>query len=63
MIRMGFFVDQVGDRCMRCSYAGDCLTSGYGPVGDGKKRLTQTLRALDKSGNDDRTNDLSVDDD
>jgi hypothetical protein len=46
MIRMGFFVDNVGALCLHCSHASDCLTGGYGPRGDERTQLERTLRAL-----------------
>jgi hypothetical protein len=45
-IRMGRFIDQVGERCKRCSFKGDCLTGGYAPTGDARKSLERTLRTL-----------------
>lgn len=45
MIRMGLFIDQVGDRCVRCSHARDCLTSGYAPRGDQRDELERAMRA------------------
>lgn len=52
MIRMGFFVDNVGPNCLRCSYASDCLTHGYGPRGDERKELERALRAVGTDTND-----------
>lgn len=46
MIRMGFFVDNVGANCLHCSYASDCLTAGYGLRGDESKKLERALRVL-----------------
>jgi hypothetical protein len=43
---MGRFIDQVGERCKRCSFKGDCLTGGYAPTGDARKSLERTLRTL-----------------
>lgn len=43
MIRLGIFVDQVGERCNRCPYASDCLTSGYEVRGAEQKRLEHAL--------------------
>lgn len=46
MIRMGRFIDQVGERCTRCAYAKSCLTSGYAPRGDERKTLERSLRVV-----------------
>lgn len=45
MIRMGRFIDQVGERCERCQWRSDCLTSGYAPTGEDKTALERALRA------------------
>lgn len=47
MIRMGRFIDQVGERCKRCAYANDCLNAGYAPTGDERTGLERNLRGLD----------------
>jgi hypothetical protein len=47
MIRMGRFVDNVGDRCLHCSYKDDCLTGGYAPRGDERKQLELALKRGD----------------
>lgn len=44
MIRMGCFIDQVGERCNRCSFAKDCLTSGYAPVDDERDEVERMLK-------------------
>jgi hypothetical protein len=58
MIRMGRFIDQVGDRCVKCPYAGDCLTGGYGVRGADRDRLERNLTADDVTAAD----ALAVDD-
>jgi hypothetical protein len=45
MVRMGRFIDQVGEKCRRCAWAGDCLSTGYAPRGDERDGLERTLRA------------------
>jgi hypothetical protein len=57
-VRMGKFVESVGEKCTRCSYRGPCLTSGYELEGEDAKKAQQALRGLDLSS----TNDLSIDD-
>ncbi len=47
MIRMGRFIDQVGERCNRCSHSVDCLSSGYAPRGEERKQLDLALRSVD----------------
>jgi PD-(D/E)XK nuclease superfamily protein len=47
MIRMGRFIDQVGEKCRRCAYATDCLNTGYAARGDERKDLERALRGLD----------------
>jgi hypothetical protein len=47
MIRMGRFIDQVGERCKRCAYQADCLNSGYAPTGDERAVLEQSLRGIE----------------
>lgn len=44
-IRMGRFIDQVGERCTRCAYASDCLTAGYVRAGD-RQAIEHSLRVL-----------------
>ena len=44
MIRMGRFIDQVGERCRRCAWADDCLHSGYAPQGSERQQLELALR-------------------
>lgn len=46
MIRMGRFIDQVGEKCRRCHWADDCLNSGYAAQGDEKKQLERQLKLL-----------------
>lgn len=46
MVRLGKFIDQVGEKCRRCPYRGECLTSGYQVRGDEAKALDATLRDL-----------------
>lgn len=47
MIRMGRFIDQIGERCNRCPYAGDCLNGGYAVAGDDRRDIERTLSAAD----------------
>lgn len=58
-VRMGKFVESVGEKCTRCPYKAACLTSGYELAGDEAKALNASLRGLDHSG----TDELSLDDD
>jgi hypothetical protein len=46
MVRMGCFIDQVGEKCRRCAFAGECLTSGYEVRGDEAKQLEAMVRPL-----------------
>lgn len=43
-VRMGRFLDLVGERCRRCPYSRDCLTGGYAPRGDELAELERTLK-------------------
>jgi hypothetical protein len=47
MIRMGRFIDQVGEKCNRCAFATPCLNSGYAVQGDEARELEDSLGALD----------------
>ena len=47
MIRMGRFIDQVGDKCRRCAWADQCLNSGYAPRGAERTMLERRLRLVD----------------
>jgi hypothetical protein len=49
MIRMGRFIDQIGDQCTRCPYAGDCLTGGYAVRGDDRADLERAMQGVDTS--------------
>jgi hypothetical protein len=51
-VRMGLFVDAVGEKCTRCSYRGPCLTSGYELRGDAAKDLDNALKGVDLTGLD-----------
>jgi hypothetical protein len=46
MVRMGRFIEQIGEQCSRCAYRPSCLTSGYGPTGEARDDLNRTLRAI-----------------
>jgi hypothetical protein len=43
MLRMGIFIDNIGEKCERCPYAQDCLNTGYAPVGDERSKLEHAL--------------------
>lgn len=43
-VRMGRFLDLVGERCQRCRFSNDCLNGGYAPRGPELAQLEQTLR-------------------
>lgn len=43
-VRMGRFLDLVGERCKRCPYKGDCLNGGYQLRGEEAAELERTLR-------------------
>lgn len=58
MIRMGRFIDQVGERCARCRYAGDCLNGGYALQGDDRRVLERAITAADVTAAD----ELAIDD-
>jgi hypothetical protein len=47
MVRMGRFIDQVGDRCKRCPFAQECLNTGYAVRGDERAQLERGLHADD----------------
>lgn len=47
MVRMGRFIDQIGDRCKRCPYAKDCLNTGYGARGDEARDIERALKGVD----------------
>lgn len=59
MIRMGRFVEQVGERCRRCHWAEDCLNSGYAAKGTERTALERQLKLLGDTDAD--AADLSVD--
>ena len=47
MIRMGRFIDQIGEqRCRRCPHATRCLNSGYEVRGDEARELETSLRMV-----------------
>lgn len=47
MIRMGRFIDQIGEqRCRRCPHATRCLNSGYEVRGDEARELEASLRLV-----------------
>lgn len=48
-VRMGRFLDLVGERCNRCPFKQPCLNDGYAPRGEELERLT---RAFDEAGLD-----------
>src|SRR5262252_5507859 len=58
MIRMGRFIDQVGDRCTKCPYADDCLNGGYAMRSDDRRALERSIDAADVSAAD----ELAIDD-
>jgi hypothetical protein len=43
-VRMGRFLDLVGEKCRRCSYKTECLNGGYAPRGEELAELERTLR-------------------
>lgn len=47
MIRMGRFIDQVGEKCKRCHFREPCLNSGYEVRGDERKQLELSMRGLE----------------
>lgn len=42
-VRMGRFLDLVGERCNRCPFQQQCLNDGYAPQGEELERLTQAF--------------------
>jgi hypothetical protein len=46
-VRMGKFVESVGEKCTRCSYKTACLTSGYELDTDAARALNSALRTID----------------
>jgi len=53
-VRMGRFLDLVGERCNRCPFSTQCLNDGYAPRGEELQRITQAFEeaGLDISGDD-----------
>jgi len=53
-VRMGRFLDLVGERCNRCPFKQQCLNDGYAPQGEELQRLTQAFAeaGLDLTDND-----------
>jgi hypothetical protein len=49
-VRMGKFVEAVGEKCNRCSHKELCLTSGYEAKGNEAKQLRADLRGLEEFG-------------
>lgn len=47
MVRMGRFIDQIGDQCKRCAFAKDCLSTGYALRGDDAKDVERVLKGID----------------
>lgn len=45
-VRMGFFFESLGEKCSRCSYKAQCLTSGYEPKGRELKQIDRALNVL-----------------
>lgn len=52
-VRLGRFVENIGDDCARCAFKHVCLEEGYSVEGDDKKRLERITAALDFDGFDD----------
>lgn len=48
-VRMGRFLDLVGERCSRCPFAQQCLNNGYAPRGE---ELAELTRAFQEAGLD-----------
>ena len=46
-VRFGRFPSAPGEMCSRCKFSGPCLTDGYEPIGEEKKRLTQIQTSLE----------------
>jgi hypothetical protein len=53
-VRMGRFLDLVGERCNRCPFKLQCLNDGYAPQGEELQKLTQAFQeaGLDINDND-----------
>lgn len=47
LVRMGMFVDSVGEKCTRCTYREPCLNGGYELRGDEGKALAKALGGVD----------------
>lgn len=56
--RMGRFVARIGEKCERCPFKLDCLTSGYAVRGEEKKQLERALRVIDFEDGDDSLSGL-----
>jgi hypothetical protein len=46
-VRLGRFFESVGEKCERCTWKQDCLTTGYELRGDEAKQLEMSIRGLD----------------
>lgn len=49
-VRLGRFVENLGDDCARCAFKHACLNEGFAVDGDAKKRLDLALRDVDFDG-------------
>ena len=56
-VRMGKFVESIGEKCSRCTHSGLCLTSGYEATGDEARQMRADLRGLEGFGDDLSVND------
>lgn len=52
-VRMGRFLDLVGERCNRCPFKLQCLNDGYAPQGEELQKLTQAFQEAGLDLNDD----------
>jgi len=46
-VRMGRFIEQLGEQCVRCSHRAACLNDGHGPSREEQRELAAALSGID----------------
>lgn len=46
-VRMGRFIEQLGEQCSRCAHRGPCLNDGHGPSAAERKAIAAALDGID----------------
>jgi len=46
-IRMGRFIEMIGERCKHCPYSQPCLNAGYSVTGEERKQVHRLIKQLD----------------